>query len=40
MPVSSVELDVDLMELCSFELVVFSLTGEYTSDEFCELIIN
>jgi len=33
-------LDVELMELCSVELVVFSLTGEYTSDELCELIVN
>jgi len=30
---SYVELDVELMELCSVELVVFSLTAEYTSDE-------
>ena len=35
-----VELDVELVELCSVELVVFSLTEEYTSDELCELIVN
>ena len=40
MHVSSVELDVELMELCSVELVVFSLTKEYTSDELCEFIFN